>query len=122
MYEGWLGYITTIFFLVTTVVVLFDNQLYLRPRLKKSQEENEKLKKQIVQHTTIRYPRPAMVKQIESTIKDFIDIQLNLSVNQKVNIGKTMIVKITDDVCKTYPTIDKNYISEKVVAMIQNMT
>lgn len=63
-------------------------------------------------------PLPDEVKNITATIEDQISIELlkSLDLNAPSN---EYVVRITDNVSRTYPNIDLEYIANKVIAVIQ---
>lgn len=63
------------------------------------------------------YPRPALVKEIEETIREQITIETMLSVDQRIP-STELLHKIGEQVGLTYPDVDDVYISKKVLSMI----
>lgn len=66
-----------------------------------------------------RFPKPDEAKQITSTIKEQMAIQLVLRTDQKAPVGGALTV-ITDHTIRTYPDISPDYIIEKCIAVVQD--
>ena len=67
------------------------------------------------------YPKPDEVKQITETIKDVMSIEAIKRSQQKSPIGGAL-VDIAYIVCQTYQDISDVYISDKVIAIMQEYT
>lgn len=78
-----------------------------------------KLQKEEEKARIKRYPKPAEVEDITSTINDQIFIQSVLRSQQKAPIGGA-IPDITDIVRKTYPDINEEYLATRVIAVMQS--
>ena len=63
-------------------------------------------------------PASLEVKNITATIEDQISIELLKSLDLKAPSNE-YIVRITDNVSRTYPNIDLEYIANKVIAVLQ---
>ena len=63
------------------------------------------------------YPRPALAKEIEETIREQIAIETMLSTDQRIPSAE-LIHHIGERVGMTYPEIEEDYISRKTVAII----
>lgn len=63
-------------------------------------------------------PKPNEVKEIEQTIQDQISMEVMKSLDLNAP-NEDYIIKITNNVCRTYPDIDIEYIGNKVVATIE---
>lgn len=67
------------------------------------------------------YPTPNMVKMVEETAQEFLKIELHLTRNNKTKFGKAMIAKVVEGTIKTYPFINKEFITLKIVSMFESM-
>ena len=67
------------------------------------------------------YPRPKLVEEIEKTIQDQVSIEMIKSVNLKAPRNDYIEI-ITNNVLKTYPEVDPDYICNKCIAIIQAQT
>jgi len=66
-------------------------------------------------------PTPEEVELIEKTITDLIEIEVSLSKNLTV-ARKHALEEISENVIKTYPDIDREYIVRKTTAILQTFS
>ena len=66
-------------------------------------------------------PTPEEVELIEKTITDLIEIEVSLSKNLTV-ARKHALEEISENVIKTYPDIDREYIIRKTTAVLQTFS
>ena len=67
-----------------------------------------------------KYPKPDEVAQITETIRDIMSIEMIKRSQQKSPIGGAL-VDIAYIVCQTYPNISDDYISDKCIAIMQEL-
>ena len=63
-------------------------------------------------------PKPDLAQIIEDTIKEQILIEANLSKNSRIPNGD-LVYRIIQNVEKTYPDVDKEYLSKKTLVKIE---
>ena len=63
-------------------------------------------------------PKPDLAQIIEATIKEQILIEANLSKNSRIPNGD-LVYRIIQNVEKTYPDVDKEYLSKKTLVKIE---
>lgn len=63
-------------------------------------------------------PKPDLAQTIEATIKEQILIEANLSKNSRIPNGD-LVYRIIQNVEKTYPDVDKEYLSKKTLVKIE---
>lgn len=66
------------------------------------------------------FPSPQLVKLIELSIKDYIEIEMTLSSDMRV-VKSESVRKVMEMLVQTYPTINKKYLIKKCSAYIKNM-
>jgi hypothetical protein len=66
------------------------------------------------------YPRPQLASEITQTIKEQITIELSNSKKLKAP-SSNYLSKIVQNVSKTYPDVDIEYIASKTIAMVESM-
>jgi hypothetical protein len=79
----------------------------------------------IKENQTIRgekvYPSPQLAELIQATIKEQITIEMLLSNKMRI-ANKDSVGKIIENVSKTYPNVDVEYLTKKCLAMIELST
>ena len=68
--------------------------------------------------TTFIMPKPDQAKVIDETIREQIITEATLAKSMRV-IDKNLINIIADNVEKTYPNVDKNYLTKKILMRIE---
>ena len=66
------------------------------------------------------YPDPKLAEMITSTIKEQLTIELTLSKNMTL-ANRESVTRITKNVARTYPQVDKEYIVKKCLAVIESV-
>lgn len=66
------------------------------------------------------YPNPQMVSMIETTINEQIGIEITLTHNLFIK-PRDMLNTVVDNTMKTYPMVDKEYITKKCITMIESL-
>jgi len=68
--------------------------------------------------TTFIMPKPDQAKVIDETIREQIITEATLAKSMRV-IDKNLIAIIAQNVEKTYPNVDKNYLTKKILMCIE---
>ena len=68
--------------------------------------------------STFIMPKPDQAKVIDETIKEQIITEATLAKSMRV-IDKNLINIIAENVEKTYPNVDKNYLTKKILMRIE---
>ena len=68
--------------------------------------------------TTFIMPKPDQAKVIDETIREQIITEATLAKSMRV-IDKNLINIIAENVEKTYPNVDKNYLTKKILMRIE---
>lgn len=67
------------------------------------------------------HPTPELVGQITKTIQDLLSIEVILSEDLRIS-KKESVQLIVENVIKTYPNVDVEYLTKKAIAIIESYT
>lgn len=110
--------------------IIYDDKLYVMSDDITSVQQNIKSLTSSIGHVikenqTIRgekvYPSPQLAELIQATIKEQITIEMLLSNKMRI-ANKDSVGKIIENVSKTYPNVDVEYLTKKCLAMIELST